>query len=233
MTGLTYPQIKIKKSDKIVTFDRLLENVTDKKVFDVDSNSLFNRFLALINKESDIKKYFCYELTPYPLSIFINGFMRPSQKRKLKDELLKNVELTDMFLKENYFIIDGGWLIYKVRWGQVENFGDIGKAYFEFLKSNYGDNFVVVFDGYDHGTKDHEHLKRYKKKNCDFVFNSSTSVLINQDDCLASIRGKMKIIEYLVSFLSKEKIKVVHVIKCSCIKSDCFILFHCLTLPKP
>ena len=36
--------------------------------------------------------------------------MRPSQKSKLKNELLKNVELTDMFLKENYFIIDGGWV---------------------------------------------------------------------------------------------------------------------------
>lgn len=53
----------------------------------VDSTELFPRLIILIERAEDTMKYFSYELTPAPRSIFKGNFMQHAEKSQLTDIL--------------------------------------------------------------------------------------------------------------------------------------------------
>ena len=82
----------IKKKDQIKTLESLKMGVEiDKEKIHVDPMLLFSRLLALIEREEEIREYFRFELTAFPISLFQNGMMRKANKSKLAKALEKNV----------------------------------------------------------------------------------------------------------------------------------------------
>ena len=60
-------------------------------------------------------------------------------------------------------VIDGGWLLHQITWPSDDTFETIGKSYVTLVKSNAkGRSTSVMFDGYAHSPKDHEHKRRSK-----------------------------------------------------------------------
>lgn len=81
ITGLTFDNIKFKRADKVVPLLAMSSTVKvhDKKI-PVDPVLLFQRMSIKTTLEDEIEKYFEYELTPYPLSMFDDIMMRKTQK---------------------------------------------------------------------------------------------------------------------------------------------------------
>ena len=135
----------------------------------IDPQLLFQRLTAILlnNKNCDItfSDLAKYSLSPYPADLFETiDVMLPSDKPKLLEKLLP-LSSADFRNSQHgsAFVIDGGYVIHKkVFWQYNSTFGDIALRTAKSLKSQYGPNAVVVFDGYpEHPTtKDHTHQVR-------------------------------------------------------------------------
>jgi len=55
--------------------------------------------------------------------------------------------------------MDGGCLLHKVKWMPRGSYHDVLEQYAHYVFSHYGNDVVIVFDGYCNGasTKDQEH----------------------------------------------------------------------------
>ena len=111
-----------------------------------------------------------YGLTNYPLSLCKDGVMRSSNKTSLRNYLTKGVPNANL-PTEIVQVIDGGALLYQLRWCLYTKFSDIYKSYERHLYSKFGYCYVV-FDGYGNGpsTKDMQHIKRSGKVSPNITF---------------------------------------------------------------
>ena len=92
LDGISITEATIKKKDQIKTLELLKMGVEiNKEKIHVDPMLLFSRLLALIEREEEIREYFRFELTAFPISLFQNGMMRKANKSKLAKALEKNV----------------------------------------------------------------------------------------------------------------------------------------------
>lgn len=66
--------------------------------------------------DEEIDKYVEYELSSFPMSLFVDGCMRSSQKAKLKSFLLKDVSDVDIEEGNVINIVDGGALLWCCNW---------------------------------------------------------------------------------------------------------------------
>ena len=70
-------EAKIKRESQIRTNASSYNNVkVSGKTIDVDPSKLFNRLIVMAQREVDLSKYFEYELTIIPMSLFKSGLMR-------------------------------------------------------------------------------------------------------------------------------------------------------------
>ena len=151
----------IKRKDEIRTLECLKVGVkiNNENVY-VDPKLLFSRLLVIVEREDNMLKYFKYELTPEPTSLFDNGAMRKTTKSSLAKFITQDAEeiLLTGFPK---FVIDGGALLHKVKWLPGSDMQNILNQYSKYISEKYR-NCCVVFDGYDNGPyiKDHEHKGR-------------------------------------------------------------------------
>ena len=84
LDGISITEATIKKKDQIKTLELLKMGVEiNKEKIHVDPMLLFSRLLALIEREEEIREYFRFELTAFPISLFQNGMMRKANKSKL------------------------------------------------------------------------------------------------------------------------------------------------------
>ena len=151
----------------------------------IDPTVLFMRLVVLVERYEDTSRFFHYELTPVPTSLFKDGFMRhPNKaalaaaltsksvvgsKRKRKDSLeMDNMpsnlpSIRDIDESEtSSFVLDGGALLHRIPWNGV-TYNDVVNQYKIYVMSKYR-KCCVVFDGYSEcTTKDHEHLRRQQK----------------------------------------------------------------------
>ena len=69
------------------------------------------------------------------------------------------------------FVIDGGNLLFKVKWLKGSTFENIFQSYEKYVLNHYGPNSIIVFDGYpdEPSTKDSTHLQRKSTKTGRFV----------------------------------------------------------------
>ena len=160
MAGKTYTEVSFKRSRQITNLQSLSSSVKiDNENVSIDPMTLFLRLAFIIEKkpEKEIEEYFYYELTPFPLSLFKDGVMRPSQKHKLKSFLTKPATSIS-HIPDSLKVIDGGALLWVNDWKKGERFEDIFKKYVSYLQHLQSD--VVVFDGYEVSTKDTTRMKR-------------------------------------------------------------------------
>ena len=94
-----------KRSEMIIGLDSKLNKVTvDKKDVTINPTLLFNRLSALAGREDNVEKYFDFELTSYPMSLFKDGIMRKQEKASLRHLSLKKETESNCSTKK---VIDG------------------------------------------------------------------------------------------------------------------------------
>ncbi|GBN01761.1 hypothetical protein AVEN_224472-1 [Araneus ventricosus] len=97
--------------------------------------------------------------------------------------------------KNNFVVVDGGYLLQKVVWQRNMNFGDIAKSYLTYLQTHYGSNITIVFDGYPSyvtgkSTKSAERIQRTNLNSPhEIIFNEATSPETSQAHFLANERA--------------------------------------------
>ena len=205
-------EIKMKRMFIAKTIESLYNSVKidQKKSIVIKPTSLFNRLIAIAQRESDLEQFFYYELTSYPMSIFKDGLMRKPNKAVLKNALLTSKVDVDPNTKN---VLDGGALLHKVRWTSANTFDQVCERYVDYVKNTYGSS-SIVFDGYSDvpSTKDHEHMRRnINKRGCtDVRCNALSKVTIKQDVFLSSSSNKAQLIQLLSTYLKRAGNDVVN-----------------------
>ena len=119
--------------------------------------------VAIALREDDIVKYFKFEMSPYPPSLFKDGLMRKANKPALRKVLLHDesaIEIDDY--QQCSYVLDGGALLHRVRWLNGSTFKELAKCYVEYVRRHYV-SATIVFDGYKSrtSTKSNEHARRH------------------------------------------------------------------------
>jgi hypothetical protein len=130
----------------------------------MEANSLFHRLVVLAQCLDDVASYFDYELTPYPTSLFKDGFVRKPNKAALYKDLCKDKICASVPCNVT-FVVDAGCLLHRVTWQRGSSVSDIIQLYLNYVTHRFSASAVIVFDGYNKGPeiKDHEHLRRSGK----------------------------------------------------------------------
>ena len=205
-----FHEAKIKRSAKVKNIASLYNTVkiNNKKSINIKPTTLFLRLIAIAQRESDLEKFFNYELTSALMSLFKDGLMRKPNKSILHNALLTiKVDVHPTALH----VLDGGALLHKVRWNANSTFEELCLQYVNHVKKNHGVG-KVVFDGYSDkpSTKDHEHTRRTLTRkgsagprHNSVLFNAATKVLMKQDKFLLSGENKSRFIDMLSGYLTR------------------------------
>jgi len=158
--------VVLKKADRAKTLSQVSKMVVADKHLKVDSNLLFSRLIIIAQRCDDIEPIFCHELTAVPAAFFKDGMMHETAKSLLAKELKGAVKLRvcNSTVPLNY-VVDGGWLLHKVKWQSVGTYDDVLDQYVHYVCRYFGSKATIVFDGYGNGptTKDQEHNRRSVK----------------------------------------------------------------------
>jgi hypothetical protein len=177
----------------------------EKEKVHVDPTLLFSRLLVILEREDSVKKYFSYELTPVPTSLFQDGMMRKATKSMLAKALTKDITTVPSY-ECPVFVVDGGALLHKVKWFPNVNFQKVlADQYSKYLFEKYG-LCCIVFDGYDNGPciRDHEHKRRSGKRSANVTVTTNSKVSVSLELFLKNGRNKSQLIELLSSQLARE-----------------------------
>ena len=143
---------------------------TNEKRIHVNSLRFFNRLIIIAQRDMTVEEY---ELTPLPLSLFSNKDQKMNKANKDLFSKTSLKMLTDTHDLTNQacssVVIDGGWLIYMVKWEQGHTWQEIADSYLSYVQylGRYAEKITVVFDGYSSLPKDHDHIWRTKNSCCD------------------------------------------------------------------
>jgi hypothetical protein len=211
MDGVVFTDVKFKKKAQVRTLERLRKGVVcDSKVVYLHSTHLFNRLIVLVERTSDMASYFAYELTPQPASLFKESCMRKPDKASL-GKLLRTDAISTGYDCRPQHVLDGGCLLYKVKWPKVGKYCDVVKMYINYVKFNFGCDSVIVFDGYSSSTKDHEHVRRSTKAgkvSADVTVAANMCVHSSQSEFLANVNNKCHFIALLSSSFQENGFQV-------------------------
>jgi len=61
------------------------------------------------------------------------------------------------------YVVDGGFLLRKMRWSRELTYGGIAKNYVQYIQKMYGKNCVIVFDGYEGTSKSSTKVAEQKR----------------------------------------------------------------------
>ncbi|GBL81868.1 hypothetical protein AVEN_50472-1 [Araneus ventricosus] len=126
---------------------------------------LFHRLCIAKQSDEDLKAFFEFELSPFPISLFTGEGMRKGTKSSLYTSF---TSITEDVKPEGcqYVVVDGGHLLQKVVWRRQATFGAIADSYVQYLNNKYGQDIAVIFYGYPDddkkSTKNCERLRRAK-----------------------------------------------------------------------
>ena len=109
------------------------------------------------------------------------------------------------------YVMDGGCLLHRVKWKQDGTYIQIVSQYIDYIRKHYGQNCVIVFDGYGNGpsVKDHEHTRRAKSAAPDIVIDEWKVAHKNQTNFLQNENNKKQFVEMLCIHFRKQNY-VVH-----------------------
>ena len=139
LDGVSFAEAKIKRNDQIRTLESLKMGVKiDKEKLNVNPLLLFTRLLVLVEREEDMKRYFRYELTSIPTSLFENGMMRKDGKSNLARSIKQDVSPNSPVSNQLSHILDGGSLLHKVKWMPNSTYQSILNQYSNYVKAKYG-----------------------------------------------------------------------------------------------
>lgn len=206
LDGTNFNEIKQLKKKVIPLLGVNSKIKIDEKTVAIDPLLLFQRFCVMKKSEEELQDFFKYELAPYPLSLFDDAGMRKSAKSTLY-KLFKPTNIS-LNKETSLYIVDGGMLIYKVKWQTNCKFQAILTNYTVYLKRNFCNNIIVVFDSYNgESTKVVERDRRSQKAfSKGYQFTKEMSLTINQEKFLSNYKNKSRFIEYLIEELKNNSI---------------------------
>lgn len=206
--GLNYDIIKLSKKHKVIS----LHGVNSKlkigdKIIPVDPLLLFQRICVMKKTDEELQFYLKFELAPYPLSLFDDVGMRKSTKSTLYS-LFQSLDVT-LVKESSRYIIDGGMLLYRVKWPTNCTYENVLKEYVKYLKRNFGDHVSVVFDAYDkENNKAAERNRRSLKiASKEYKFTKEMQVTVVQDKFLSNYKNKSRFISFLMEELKEQSIE--------------------------
>jgi len=177
----------------------------------VDSTVLFSRLLIVAQRREELASYFAYELTAVPTALFKDAVsMRKTDKSQLAKELMKMADCSTTSVAA-HAVVDGGWLLHKVKWQPGGLYSDIVTQYERYVVNHFGRNVTVVFDGYDSGpsTKDYEHTRRAAKRAPDVAVELSMPSYSNQSAFLANEHNKKQLVAAVMNHLTHAGISAI------------------------
>ena len=144
--NVTFTVAKMKRSDQIKPLAFLFSNVKlGKSMVYFNPLTLFTRLIAMVQREDNMEKFFDYEMSVYPLSIFKNGMMRKPDKPAIRKYLVGNNSVPESS-QMGCYVLDGGALLHRVRWMKDETYQETLQRYAQHVE-RYG-KCTIVFDGY-------------------------------------------------------------------------------------
>lgn len=193
----------IKRKHKMLPLESLGNTIAieQKKVY-VSPTILFTRLTAIAQQQTSVSNYFSYEMTKEPMALFSDGLMRKNDKSALKRELLPDrdaISFNEHSPSEFVYVVDGGALLHRVRWGASETFGEVASIYVDYVRKYYG-KAHIVFDGYSlESTKSVERTRRSRRgKACpNITVSDSHTIPSSQDAFLANNYNKEQLVEAL------------------------------------
>ena len=126
MNDKKFSDVTLIRKDRVRTlvYVTTVANHKRKPIDSIDPSVLFNRLVVIMQRSSELKPYFCYELSPMPTSLFKNNCMRKADKSQLSREISKLVPPSSKPLMPVY-VIDGGYLLRVVVWREGASYGDV------------------------------------------------------------------------------------------------------------
>ena len=107
----------------------------DKEQVHVNPIILFTRLTAIAEWEDDVKKYFSFEMTPYPPSLLKDGLMRRADKAALRRALMGDDEAVGKDqIDENSYVVNGGALLHRGRWFKDSTFNALAQLYVFYIR---------------------------------------------------------------------------------------------------
>ncbi|KAG1651513.1 Glutamate receptor ionotropic, delta-2 [Nymphon striatum] len=156
-----------------------------------------------------------YELAIEPPSLFRDGLMRKSPKSALAQLLRSKTPLESRLPDDATYIVDGGYLLRVVIWPPNSTYGEICESYVSYTLRHYGNEAIVVFDGYESAmsTKSAEQKRRATKSSSrDIMIDESMSTVTTQSEFLSNDANKTKLITMLVKKFNNKYIKTIQAI---------------------
>ncbi|KAG7255643.1 hypothetical protein CRUP_008469 [Coryphaenoides rupestris] len=131
------------------------------------------------------------------------GFSKTSLK-----ELTDPLNLTNQPCSS--LAVDGGWLLYMVKWEQGQTWQEIADSYLSYVQclGSRSQKIIVVFDGYSSSAKDHDHIRCTKNSCCDLQFRPDMIHLTPRAKFMDNTHNKSELIHLLSSTFRKRQITV-------------------------
>ena len=151
-------ECSLKRSMQVRALVELEKGVkVDGNYVHVDRNALFSRLVILLERQ-DVISFFKSELTPFPNFLFKSFQMRKTNKAVLKHYLTSDIEKSQP-APSMMFVLDGGALLYQVKWFPKVTYKDVVAQY---LGSDKFGPSGIVFYGYNAGPsiKDNQYQRR-------------------------------------------------------------------------
>ena len=201
ITGKSFSEYSFKKKSQVVTLRSVYSSIKigEEKVI-IDPLFLFVCLVVIVERkpEQEIEKYFEYELSPHPMSLFKHRYMRFVQKSKLKSFLIANSTTIDDEPQVTK-IADAGALLWCCNWkrnGTFENIFEMYANFLRFLQIN-----TVVFDGYLLSTKDDTHKKCSRKASATIEIKEMNLCVTDRSTFLSNYENKKAFVKCLAAKL--------------------------------
>ena len=186
----------IRRKDSVLGFNDKINSVNiENKAVSINPTLLFTRLAALAGGYDNVEKFFDYELTSYPLSLFKAGMMRKPDKASLRNIVLtREIQMSS----KTFSVVDGGSLLHQVEWPSGVTYDELISHYVSSVRRKYG-YCHVIFDGYDnHSVKDHEHMRRTcQAKSKEIQFTDDMRVTTKRVAFLSNSKNKTLLIKKL------------------------------------
>ena len=197
--GSKFGDIKQSRKNVVLSLGSMSNAVkSNNETLIVDPLMIFQRTLILKKNAEDVADLLRYELSPFPLALFNEGVMRKSKKSSLYDAFPVDSTIINPRMTTN--VIDGGFLLHRVKWNVGCKFSSICDLYIAHIFKHYGKNCTVIFYGYDDvdSTKRQEQKRRRSTKtSVDINFHDNMNVTIQQEHFLSNEKNKTRLIQLL------------------------------------
>ena len=118
------------------------------------------------------------------------------------------IDLTDQPCSS--LVVDGGWLLYMVKWKQGQTWQEIADSYLSYVQclGSCSQKITVVFDGYSSSPKDHDHIRRTKNSCCNLQIRPDMIHLTPREKFMDNTHNKSELIHLLSTIFQKHQITV-------------------------